>query len=152
MKAIALFIFSLLLALPTCAQTPETNTFYLTKSVNGTVDEIAPIVKAELKKHNFGVITEIDMQKSLKEKLDVAIPAYRIYGVCNVKLAYQLMQLEDNIGVILPCKMVLKQKDSKTVEVVFIDPQHLIEITDNKKINAIGLQVKRAFEKVLAEL
>ena len=152
MKAIALFSLAFLLILPLYAQTPESPTFYLTKSVNGTVDEIALIVKTELKKHNFGIITEIDMQKSLKEKLDVVVPAYRIYGVCNVKLAHQLMQLEDNIGVILPCKMVLKQKDPKTVEVVFIDPQRLVEITGNEKINAIGLQVKRAFEKVLAEL
>lgn len=152
MKTIALITLSVLLALPLCAQTPESPTFYLTKLVNGTVDEVAPRVKAELKKHNFGIITEIDMQKSLKDKLDVAVPAYRIYGVCNVKLAHQLLQVEDNIGVILPCKMVLKQKDPKTVEVVFIDPELLVEITGNKKTSVIGRQVKTAFKQVLAEL
>jgi len=152
MKAIALINLFILLALSLCAQTSESGTFYLSKSIPGTLEEVAPKVKAELKKHHFGIITEIDMQKSLKEKLDVAIPAYRIYGVCNVKLAHQLLELENNIGVLLPCKMVLKQKDSQTVEIAFIDPQHLIAITGKSELTAIGNQVKVTFEKVLAEL
>jgi len=152
MKTLVLFTLTLLLTLPLCAQTQESATFYLSKSVPGTMEAVIPKVKEELKKHSFGIVTEIDMQKSLKEKLDVAMPAYRIYGVCNVKLAHQLLQLENNIGVILPCKMIIKQKDSQTVEVVFIDPLQLITITGNSELTAIGTQVKEAFEKVLAQL
>ncbi len=152
MKTGTIFTLLLLIActLSSSAQTAES--FYLAKSVPGTLDKVVLTVKAELKNHGFGIITEIDMQKSLKEKLDVDIPAYHIYGVCNVKLAHQLLQQEENIGVILPCKMIIKQINDTTVEVVFIDPEQLIDITGNNELTAIGKQVKEAFEKVLASL
>lgn len=133
------------------AQKPN-HRFYLTKTVKGSVEAITPKVKEALKQQGFGIITEVNMQKTFKEKLNVQIPTYMIYGVCNAKLAHQLLKDEANSGVLLPCKMVIKQKDDHHVEVVFIDPEQLIELTANPQLAPVGQKVKAAFQSVLNDL
>ncbi|MEZ5196587.1 MAG: DUF302 domain-containing protein [Bacteroidales bacterium] len=102
------------------------DSYYFSKTVKGTLESVTAQVKESLKEESFSVITEIDMDKTLKEKIDVDIQPYRILGVCNAKYAYQTLQIEENIGIFLPCKMVIKQLDENTVEVVSVNPSVLM--------------------------
>ena len=80
-------------------------------------------MKASLKEQGFGIITEIDMHSTLEEKLgDVDMKPYRILGACNPKYAYQTLQKEENIGLFLPCKVLIKQTDENRCDVVMVNP------------------------------
>ena len=87
----------------------ETADYYFSKEVKGSFDEVIDKTKKSLKEQGFGIITEIEMDKTLKEKLDdVDMMRYTILGACNPKFAYQTLQLEENIGLFLPCKVLVK--------------------------------------------
>jgi uncharacterized protein (DUF302 family) len=87
----------------------EATEYYFSKTIKGSFEEVTQKVKEVLKIEGFGVITEIDMDEKLKEKLDdVELRPYKILGVCNPGYAYQTIQIEENIGLFLPCKVLVK--------------------------------------------
>lgn len=129
----------------------ETNMFFK-KTVSGEFNEVVTKVKAEFKKVGFGVITDIDMDQKLEEKLDVDLKPYKILGVCNPGFAYKAMQTEPNIGVFLPCKVIIKQLEGNQVEVVSSDPAMLMKMLNNKELNKlaeeVSVKIKTAIENI----
>ncbi len=125
---------------------------FFTKQVKGSMEEVYQKVVDALKIEKFGVITEIDMAKTLNEKLGVDMKPYKILGVCNPGFAYEAIQAEPNIGVFLPCKVILKQLDENTIEVVSINPESMMKMLENEKLNETAESVGKKLEKVILEL
>jgi uncharacterized protein (DUF302 family) len=128
----------------------ENEKYYFSKTIKGTFEETVKKVKEEMKKQGFGVITEIDMDKKLHEKLDnVDIKPYKILGVCNPSFAYKTLQIEENIGLFLPCKAVIKELDNGMVEVVIVSPTILMKMLGKKELVEIAKKVTEKFQLVL---
>lgn len=128
------------------------NEMYIKKQVNGEFEQVVEKVKQEFKEVGFGVITEIDMDQKLEEKLDVDLKPYKILGVCNPGFAYKAIQAEPNIGVFLPCKVIIKQLDGNKVEVVSSDPAMLMKMLHNEELNKmaeeVSVKIKKAMENI----
>lgn len=125
---------------------------FFTKQVKGSMEEAYQQVVEALKVEKFGVITEIDMAKTLNEKLGVEMKPYKILGVCNPGFAYEAIQAEPNIGVFLPCKVVLRQLDENTIEVVSVNPEAMMKMLENERLDATAESVGKKLEKVIIEL
>ena len=131
----------------------EPPSYYFTKILEGNFEEITQKVKAELKKQGFGVVTEIDMHKILKEKLpDADIKPYKILGVCNPGFAYQTLQVEENIGLFLPCKALVKDLGDGKIEVVMVNPSVLMTTLNNEELEGVADEVTDKFKKALDQL
>jgi uncharacterized protein (DUF302 family) len=96
--------------------------YHITKTVAGSMDEVAARVSAALAERGFGVLTTIDVQATLKKKLGVDFRPYRILGACNPHYAYRALQAEDKIGTMLPCNVILQEWEKGRVEVSAVDP------------------------------
>jgi uncharacterized protein (DUF302 family) len=96
--------------------------YYFSKIISLSFDDAIEKVMAELKKEGFGVLTDIDVKQTLKKKLDVDFKKYRILGACNPPFAYKALQVEDKIGTMLPCNVIVQEIDEGHVEVAAIDP------------------------------
>lgn len=151
MKSIKILI-ALLMAGSLSLSAQDKESMYFTASVEGTIETVEPTLRSELEKEKFGVITEIDMAKTLKEKIDADIMPYKILGVCNAKFAYKAMQAEENIGVFLPCKVILKQVDKNTVEVVAVNPVSMMKMIGNKDLDGTADEVGIKLEMVIKRL
>jgi uncharacterized protein (DUF302 family) len=105
-----------------------------------------------LKRHGFGVLTEIDVKQTLKNKLDVDFRPYRILGACNPKMAYQALQAEDKIGTMLPCNVIVQQREDGRVEVSAVDPVASMQAIENPGLGKIAGQVRDMLQQVIADL
>lgn len=105
-------------------------------------------VTDELKKEGFGVLTTIDVKDTLKEKLNVDFKKYTILGVCNPPLAHKALLEEEELGLFLPCNVIVYEKDEKTVVSIF-DPMIMTEIITNPELKKIATEVKIKLERVL---
>ncbi|MEJ2193989.1 MAG: DUF302 domain-containing protein [Ignavibacteriaceae bacterium] len=105
-------------------------------------------VTGELKKEGFGVLTKIDVKDTLKNKIDVDFKKYSILGACNPTLAYKALQAEEDIGLLLPCNVVVYEKDEKSV-VSILNPSLMKEIVGNESINSIADEVNEKLQRVL---
>jgi uncharacterized protein (DUF302 family) len=107
-------------------------------------------VLAALKAEGFGVLSDIDIQKAMKEKLGKDMPAYRILGACNPPLAHQALQADPGIGLLLPCNVTVRQADNDRVIVGFLDPQTMVQLTDDAGVRSVaddaGARLQRARE------
>jgi len=131
----------------------EHHMFYFTKTVRGSFEEVTNEVKSLLKEQGFGVITEIDMDVTLKEKLkNIEMKPYKILGVCNPSFAYQSLQIEENIGVFLPCKTIIKDLGNGQVEVVIVDPSAIMGMLNKDELVKIADEVSKKFQVVLKGL
>ena len=101
-----------------------------------------------LKSEGFGVLTEIDVQATLKKKLDVDFRRYKILGACNPPFAYKALQAEDKIGLLLPCNIVIQEKSDKTIEVAAINPLASMEVVGNEKLTEIAKEVQSKLNNV----
>jgi len=109
-------------------------------------------VKAALKEEGFGVLTEIKIHKTLKEKLDVDFREYTILGACNPPLAYKALTAEDKIGTMLPCNVILQKTEDGGVEVAAVDPYASMQAIDNDELKEIAKTVRLKLEKVISNL
>ena len=131
----------------------ENENFYFSKTVNGTFEDVTNKTKALLKEQGFGVITEIDMDVKLKEKLtDIEMKPYKILGICNPSFAYKTLQIEENIGVFLPCKAIVKDLGNGKIEVVIVNPAALMGMLNKPKLVAIANEVSEKFQNALKKL
>ncbi|MGD8568021.1 MAG: DUF302 domain-containing protein [Gammaproteobacteria bacterium] len=117
-------------------------------SMSGTMDEVVNKVTEALKTEGFGVLTEIDVQGTLKAKIDVDRKPYKILGACNPHLANDAINAEPDIGLLLPCNVVVRQEDDGSMTVAFMDPAAVLNLTDNKTVHDLAPQVKAKLEKV----
>ena len=126
--------------------------FIAKKFANRSFSEMDKKVKEELKKEGFGVITEIDIKKTLKEKIDVDFRNYTILGACNPGFAYKALQTEDKIGILLPCNVVIQETKSGEIEVLAFDPASVMMDLDNPELDKLSTEVREKLTKVLESL
>jgi uncharacterized protein (DUF302 family) len=105
-----------------------------------------------LKREGFGVITEIDVKSTLKAKIGVDFRNYRILGACNPKLAHEALQLEDKIGTMLPCNVVVQELAGNRTEIAAIDPVASMQAIDNPRLKDAAAKVQQSLRKAIAEL
>lgn len=127
-------------------------TYYISKTTRGDFDAVIARVTEALKQEGFGVLTEIDVAKTLKSKLDVDFPRYRILGACNPGFAHQALILENNIGVMLPCNVIVRDDGDGGVEVSAIDPRASMRQVGNKALDAIAAEVATRLGRVVASV
>ena len=123
-------------------------TYTITTTVDAQFDDVVAEVTTALEDEGFGVLSTINLQMTLKEKLDVDIDQYQILGACNPALAHQGLVEEPALGALLPCNVIVYEADEKIV-VSAVDPQRLIELTDNPQLEAISTDVHERFERVI---
>ncbi len=149
LKAHLITIIVTIFCLPIFAQ--ESVPYYISKEVNYNFEEATDKLKSVLKEQGFGTITEIDMQEKLAEK-DFNIKPYKILGVCNPKFAYQTLLAEENIGLFLPCKVLVKYIDKSKSEIVMVNPSVLMGMLGNKDLIPVAEEVTDRFKKALKDL
>lgn len=119
------------------------------KELSLSYEEALPKVKEELKKEGFGILTEIDIKKTLKEKINVDFRKYQILGACNPPYSYKVLQEEEEIGLLLPCNVIVYETKQGKVKVSIIDPERMVAATGNSKLEPIAREVKEKLERVL---
>ncbi|MCC0007044.1 MAG: DUF302 domain-containing protein [Hyphomicrobiaceae bacterium] len=127
-------------------------TYYIAKTVTKTYEEALDAVTEALKGEGFGVLTEIDVRETLKKKLDVDFPKYKILGACNPPLALKALTAENQVGVLLPCNVVVQEHKDGRVEVSAMDPAGAMAMVGNTELDAIATDVRGRLERVLAKL
>ncbi len=121
------------------------------KSLTISFDEAITKVTEELKKEGFGVLTTIDVKETLKKKLDVDFPKYTILGACNPPFAHKALLAEEEIGLLLPCNVIVYEKEG-TTRVAAFDPMVMSAILGNRQMEEISDQVKTRLQRVLDAL
>ncbi len=126
--------------------------YYLTKTLTTEFDAaIARTIEA-LKREGFGVLTDIDVQLTLKNKLGVDGPRYRILGACNPHFAHQALQIENKLGVLLPCNVIVREKQPGVTEVATVDPVASMGRVGNANLTAVAQEVRARLQRVLDSL
>ena len=126
--------------------------YYFTKTITGQFEAVETKVIELLKKEGFGVLTQIDMRKTLKEKLNVEFKNYKILGACNPPFAYQALQAEDKIGTMLPCNVILQEHAPNTIEVSAINPLVSMQAVKNETLKKVADAVSFKLEHVIKNL
>lgn len=133
-------------------KTTKMESMFYTTTVEGNYDTVFAKVEKALQEVGFGIITQVDMHNKLKSKLNVDIPIYQILGVCSPKHAHMAMQVEENIGVFLPCKVILKEKENNTYEIVTTNTEMMMGILDNPELNEVAGEVNIMLKKFIESL
>lgn len=123
--------------------------YSLARTVAMDFDTAVDRVTAGLRQEGFGVLTDIDVQATLKGKLGVDTPRYRILGACNPSFAHQALQLENRLGVLLPCNVVVREQAPGTTEVVAIDPVVSLGRVDNPALAPLAVEVRQRLQRAL---
>lgn len=127
-------------------------TYHFSKTLPLGMDDAIARVTEELKKEGFGILTEIDVQKTLKAKIDVDFRPYRILGACNPGFAHKALLAEDKIGTMLPCNVIVQQHAPGSVEVSAIDPMESMKAIENPALGGIATEVRARLQRVIAQL
>ncbi|MBS4032971.1 MAG: DUF302 domain-containing protein [Ignavibacterium sp.] len=118
------------------------------KTTDYTFSQAIEKVIDELKKEGFGILTMIDVKETLKNKINVDFKNYTILGACNPPIAHKALQTEEELGLLLPCNVVVYEKDNKIVVSIF-DPMMMTKVIDNDKMIPIASEVKEKLQRVL---
>ena len=118
--------------------------------IDGEFDDVVDATNAALKDEGFGVLCDIDIQATLKEKLGEEFRQYRILGACNPPLAYEGLSAETELGALLPCNVIVYETDDGVIVVSAVDPEQLVGIADNDALDSVATEVSERFDRVLA--
>jgi len=120
--------------------------------VSRPFDVVVADVMTQLTKRGFGVLTDIDVQRTLKSKIGVDILRYRILGACNPAFAYEALKVEDKLGVLLPCNLIVRETADQRVEVASVDPVSAMERTGNPALQATAEEVRRLLTAAITDV
>jgi uncharacterized protein (DUF302 family) len=126
--------------------------YYFNKVLPVGFDEAVKRTTEALRREGFGIITEIDVKSTLKAKINVEFRNYRILGACNPKLAYEALQIEDKVGTMLPCNVVVQDAGEGKTEIAAIDPVASMQAIDNPRLLQAASHVQSLLKKVVASL
>lgn len=126
--------------------------YYFSKILPLAFEQAVKRTTEALKEGGFGIITEIDVKDTLKKKINVDFRNYRILGACNPALAYEALQIEDKVGTMLPCNVVVQEIDGGKTEVAAIDPVASMQAIDNQRLKQAAEQVRAKLKKVIESL
>jgi uncharacterized protein (DUF302 family) len=126
--------------------------YYFAKTLDLPFEAAIDRVEEQLKQEGFGVLTDIDVRATLRNKLDVEFRNYRILGACNAPHAYQALQTEDKIGTMLPCSVIVQEHDKGKVEVAAIDPMASMQAVDNPELGGVAEEVQAKLKRVIDSL
>ncbi len=115
-------------------------------------DYAVQLVKDELKKEGFGVLTEIDMKFTLKKKIDVDIRPYKILGACHPQSAYEALMSENKIGTMLPCNFIVQELDNGDIEVAGVDPIASMGAIENESLGGVAVNVREKIQRVIENI
>jgi uncharacterized protein (DUF302 family) len=116
--------------------------YYLNKTIDRPFDEVASRVSEALGQQGFGILTDIDVSVTLKKKLEVDFPPYRILGACNPRMAHRALQVENKIGTMLPCNVIVRQRAEGGIEVAAVDPVASMQAIDNPDLKVVAEEVR----------
>ncbi|MDX2444300.1 MAG: DUF302 domain-containing protein [Bacteroidales bacterium] len=146
------FIIVLIFAIGNIFAQSDTQ-YYFSKKVNYSFEEATTKVKATLKEQGFGIVTELDMDEKIAEKIkDADLKPYKILGACNPGFALETLKVEENIGLFLPCKVLVKQLEDDQVEVVMVNPSVLMGMLGNEELMTVADEVTKRFKIALENL
>ncbi len=128
------------------------SSYYFSKKVTTGFDETIDLVTEALKKEGFGILTEIDVQATLKKKLNVDFNKYRILGACNPPFAHKALLAENKIGTMLPCNVVVQENGSGEVEVTAVDPMASMAAVENDNLKEIASEIRERLQRVVNNL
>ena len=123
--------------------------YYFEKTVELSFNDAIVRVTEELKKEGFGVLTEVDIQATLKKKLDVDFRPYKILGACNPPFAYKALQAEQNIGLLLPCNVIVQDAGNGKTEIAAIDPLVSMSRVENPALEPVAAEIKAKLQRVI---
>jgi len=123
----------------------------ITKTIDLSYEEAIEKVTEELKKEGFGVLTTIDVKETLKKKLDVDFQKYIILGACNPPFAYEALKAEMQIGLLMPCNVIIYEKDGKTIVSAF-NPSTIAAVSNNEKLNELSAKLNEKIYKVIESI
>ena len=126
--------------------------YYFNKVLDDDFDSVINKTTEALKEEGFGVITEIDIKKTMKEKLDIDYRNYKILGACNPKFAHQALLKEDKVGTMLPCKVIVQSTDNGQVEVAAVNPLESMKSIKNESLEEIASVVTHKLRSVIENL
>ena len=124
-------------------------TYYIARTVSRPFDEVLAQTVARLQAAGFGVLCDIDVQATLKAKIGADLARYRILGACNPRFAYEALKLEEKIGLLMPCNVIVRETADGRVEVASIDPLASLERTGNAALARPALEVRRSLTGVI---
>ncbi len=127
--------------------------YYINKTLkNISFEEGIARITESLKNEGFGILTEIDLKATLKKKLDVDFYNYKILGACNPPFAYEALQAEDKIGTMLPCNVIVQEKNKGEIEISAVDPMASMQAVENEDLGDLARKVKTRLENCIKAL
>lgn len=126
--------------------------YYFAKTLALGFDDAVRLTTEALKREGFGIITEIDVKDTLKKKIDVDFRPYHILGACNPALAHEALQIDDKVGTMLPCNVVVQDKGDGNTEVAAIDPVASMQAIDNPRLKQAAVRVQAKLKSVIDSL
>jgi uncharacterized protein (DUF302 family) len=128
------------------------SSYHYSKIVDMSFDDAIVSVKRALERHDFRVLTEIDMKDNFKKGLNIDFRPYLILGACNPQLTYRALQAEDKVGTMLPCNVVVQQKEDGNVEVSAVDPVFSMRPIDHIVVDEVAREISSHLQKVIDEV
>lgn len=126
--------------------------YYISKTIEGQFDATIERVTDSLKTYGFGVLSVINVHKTLKEKIDVDFKPYTILGACNPQFANKALRLEDKLGVLLPCNVVVIDQGKGQIEVAAMEPNIMMQIVDNGELHQLANEVSSKLTQMIKGL
>lgn len=126
--------------------------YYFDKILEMDFDAAVSRVKEQLKEEGFGVLTEIDVKETMRQKLGKEFRNYRILGACNPPFAYEALSAEDKIGTMLPCNVIVQEISNSRVEVAAVDPVSSMQAINNPKLGAVASEIRAKLKSVVNRL